>query len=67
MKCQKGMRDGSSNKRNLVPIPSIRNPVSGYIIDMNKVKVFLMASAETFKANKTDSLGSAFRYYTSCF
>ena len=67
MKCQKGMRDGSSNKRNLVPIPSIRNPVSGYTLGMNKVKGFLMASAETFKANKTDSLGSAFRYYTSCF
>lgn len=31
---------------------------------MNKVKGFLMAPAETFRASKGDSLGSAFRYYT---
>ncbi|MDD1657653.1 MAG: YIP1 family protein [Methanomicrobiales archaeon] len=31
---------------------------------MNKVKGFLMAPAETFRASKGDSLGGAFRYYT---
>ena len=34
------------------------------MLDMNKVKGFLMAPAETFRASKGDSLGSAFRYYT---
>ena len=34
------------------------------MLDMNKVKGFLMAPTETFRASKGDSLGSAFRYYT---
>jgi len=34
------------------------------MLDVNKVKGFLMAPTETFKASKGDSLGNAFRYYT---
>jgi hypothetical protein len=34
------------------------------MLDMNKVKGFLMAPTGTFRASKGDSLGSAFRYYT---
>ncbi|MDD1652909.1 MAG: YIP1 family protein [Methanomicrobiales archaeon] len=34
------------------------------MLDMNKVKGFLMAPTETFRASKGDSLGGAFRYYT---
>ena len=33
------------------------------MLDMNKVKGFIMAPTETFRASKGDSLGSAFRYY----
>jgi len=34
------------------------------MLDINKVKGFLMAPTETFRASKGDSLGGAFRYYT---
>ena len=34
------------------------------MLDVNKLKGFLMAPTETFRASKEDSLGSAFRYYT---
>ncbi len=34
------------------------------MLDINKVKGFLVAPTETFRASKEDSLGSAFRYYT---
>jgi hypothetical protein len=34
------------------------------MLDTKKLKGFLMAPAETFKATKGDSLGSAFQYYT---
>jgi hypothetical protein len=34
------------------------------MIDINKVKGFIMAPTETFRASRGDSLGSAFRYYT---
>lgn len=34
------------------------------MLDINKVKGFIMAPTETFRASKGDSLGSAFRYYT---
>lgn len=34
------------------------------MLDINKVKGFLMAPSATFRASKGDSLGSAFRYYT---
>jgi hypothetical protein len=34
------------------------------MLDINKVKGFLMAPTETFRASKGDSLSGAFRYYT---
>ena len=34
------------------------------MLDVNKVKGFLMAPTATFRASKGDSLGNAFRYYT---
>jgi hypothetical protein len=34
------------------------------MLDLNKVKGFLMSPAGTFRASKGDSLGNAFRYYT---
>jgi hypothetical protein len=34
------------------------------MLDVQKVKGFLMAPSETFRASKGDSLGSAFRYFT---
>jgi hypothetical protein len=36
---------------------------SGCMLDIQKVKGFLMAPTATFRASKGDSLGSAFRYY----
>ena len=38
--------------------------ISGCMLDVNKVKGFLMAPTETFRASKGDSLGAAFRFYT---
>jgi len=38
--------------------------ISDCMLDVNKVKGFLMAPTATFRASKGDSLGNAFRYYT---
>jgi hypothetical protein len=37
--------------------------ISGCMLDINKVKGFLMAPTETFRASRGDSLSGAFRYY----
>lgn len=48
----------------LIYIPNGITDCMNCMLDIHKVKGFLMAPTQTFRASKEDSLGGAFRYYT---
>jgi hypothetical protein len=48
----------------LIYITSGINDCMNCMLDIHKLKGFLMAPTQTFRASKEDSLGGAFRYYT---